>query len=256
MSAAVDQAERETKEELDRLTVANTDLVITERDLEEPTAETKSPTEDQSWRTPFRWTPLLGAVGFYQVLLQGIYINNEKILKSSPIILDINTPLILAPPLAARTFYASISGALPLDSDGKGRAGRSPFWQFPCLNPPILHFEFDRFPFPVLHGPGGLGGRFSLGRVRRGSGYCVGAVVEWDGNGNEDGKAGDGLGGVWVVGEGFFREVGAVFDVSIPPSLSLCLRCVYVCLKLANTSVICSMGRQQWGFELCDQVPR
>ena len=49
-------------------------------------------------------------------------------------------------------------------------------------------------------------------------------MVEWDGNnGGEDGKAADGLGGVWVVGEGFFREVGTVFDVSILLSFFLSL---------------------------------
>ena len=89
------------------------------------------------------------------------------------------------------------------------------------------------------------GGKFSLGRWREGSGYCVGAVVEsrmgdvseergqgrqggggrgglgagmrgWR-NGKGPGEvAGNGMRGVWVVGEGFFRGVGAVFDVSTP----------------------------------------
>lgn len=74
------------------------------------------------------------------------------------------------------------------------------------------------------------GGKFSLGRLRDGSGYCVGAVVEsrmgateaGDGlagggirSGTGKGKgSGNGMKDVWVVGEGFFRGVGAVFDVS------------------------------------------
>ncbi len=76
---------------------------------------------------------------------------------------------------------------------------------------------------------GGPGGKFSLGKVREGSGYCVGAVVETRmgvkgevgvgkrGRGNTAGgglAAGNGLRDVWVLGEGFFRGVGAVFDVS------------------------------------------
>lgn len=74
------------------------------------------------------------------------------------------------------------------------------------------------------------GGKFSLGRLRDGSGYCVGAVVEsrmgatevgdgLAGGGTRSGTgkvkaSGNGMKDVWVVGEGFFRGVGAVFDVS------------------------------------------
>lgn len=81
------------------------------------------------------------------------------------------------------------------------------------------------------------GGKFSLGRLRDGSGYCVGAVVESSmgvkedagglgGRGSRSGagrdkSGGNGLKDVWVVGEGFFRGVGAVFDVS-----SSFLRCL------------------------------
>lgn len=90
------------------------------------------------------------------------------------------------------------------------------------------------------------GGKFSLGRLREGSGYCIGAVVETRmgvGRGAEvvgkRGRSGKGKGGfgenggvgvgagelagngmrdVWVLGEGFFRGVGGVFDVSCPPT--------------------------------------
>ena len=77
------------------------------------------------------------------------------------------------------------------------------------------------------------GGRFSLGRLKNGSGYCLGNVVESrmgvreekDGMMGETrnelrtsvqrgGMGGNGMRDVWVIGEGFFRGVGAVFDVS------------------------------------------
>lgn len=76
------------------------------------------------------------------------------------------------------------------------------------------------------------GGKFSLGRLEAGSGYCVGAVVETrmgvreerdevvhDGTRGRSAPSRGGLGGngmrdVWVIGEGFFRGVGGVFDVS------------------------------------------
>lgn len=78
------------------------------------------------------------------------------------------------------------------------------------------------------------GGKFSLGRLKAGSGYCVGAVVETrmgmkgeNGGGIAGGEngwmgksrgtlAGNGMRDVWVIGEGFFRGVGAVFDVGRP----------------------------------------
>jgi hypothetical protein len=85
---------------------------------------------------------------------------------------------------------------------------------------------------------GAPGGKLSLGRLRRGSGYCVGAVVETrmgvqDERDHARGKqginngmrsqervltslagemAGNGMRDVWVIGEGFFRGVGVVFD--------------------------------------------
>ncbi len=87
---------------------------------------------------------------------------------------------------------------------------------------------------------GSPGGRFSLGRLREGSGYCVGAVVETrmgvgddtdplKKRGRKGGSsgglpnvglgagelAGNGMRDVWVLGEGFFRGVGGVFDVSL-----------------------------------------
>jgi hypothetical protein len=81
------------------------------------------------------------------------------------------------------------------------------------------------------------GGRLSLGKIRNGSGYCVGSVVETRmgeatsqnllagrGKGRHGGStapaaaglidAGNGLKDVWVLGEDFLRGVSAVFDVS------------------------------------------
>ena len=154
-------------------------------------------------------------------------------------ILQINSPFILAPPLAAKAFYASVSGSRPLPPPF------SNFYVFPCLNPPALHFEFSGTLFPFMQGGRGAewsgipGGKFSLGRLEAGSGYCVGAVVEtrmgireernevvYDGKRgrsapNRGGLGGNGMRDVWVIGEGFFRGVGGLFDVSSPLQLLL-----------------------------------
>lgn len=146
---------------------------------------------------------------------------------------QINSPFILAPPLAAKAFYASVSGSYPLPPP------YSNFYAFPCLNPPSLHFEFSSTKFPFMQGGRGAewsgipGGKFSLGRLKPGSGYCVGAVVETRVGVREEkseildeGRRGtlsgahrgnlgaNGMRDTWVIGEGFFRGVGGVFDVS------------------------------------------
>jgi hypothetical protein len=134
------------------------------------------------------------------------------------------------------------------------------FYAFPCLNPPTLHFEIAGWGFPVMHGSKGSGiggppgGKFSLGRLAEGTGYCVGAVVatklgfqgkgqdmekrkknkvplksnldnDYSGsalgadidsesrNANHEAASENGLGGVWIIGEPFFRTVAGVFDV-------------------------------------------
>ena len=138
---------------------------------------------------------------------------------------QVNTPFIVAPPSAAKDFYSSIAGSRQLPH---------PYGQFhayPCFNPPKVHFEFLAQRFEVLkgkHDEGTFspGGRFSLGRMNSGSGYCIGIVVEsrmGDGmslSGTEERTSthssvgGNGLSDVWIVGEPFFRDVEVVFNVS------------------------------------------
>lgn len=148
---------------------------------------------------------------------------------------QMNSPFILAPPLAVKAFYASVSGSYPLPPP------YSNFYAFPCLNPPDIDFDFGGTKFPFMRGARGSvadwsglpGGRFSLGRLKPGSGYCVGAVAETRMGMKEEkeemvstGKrsnrlaykgnlGGNGMRDVWVIGEGFFKGVGGAFDVSL-----------------------------------------
>ncbi len=282
---AVDLVQKQTRQELDRVgdleraaanskTGSTDGRVILKRDLEPDTV-----TQEQSvdWRSGWKWSKVQGAEGWWQVLMQGVWVDGSKVLKNQPVVIDVrpqlslysspltvlptdassflrqlNTPFILAPPLAARAFYASISGSRPLPPPHDN------LHIFPCLNPPVLHFEFSGWSFPAMQGGKGAdwwgspGGKFSLGRLREGSGYCVGAVVETRMGVGEDtdpvkkrGRkggsvgafanagvaagelAGNGMRDVWVLGEGFFRGVGGVFDVSpvrsggVPPYVML-----------------------------------
>lgn len=147
---------------------------------------------------------------------------------------QMNSPFILAPPLAVKAFYGSVSGSYQLPPP------LSNFYAFPCLNPPDIDFEFGGTRIAFKRGARGSvadwsglpGGRFSLGRLKPGSGYCVGAVVETQMGIREEknerpdiGKrgiraahrgnlGGNGLRDVWVIGEAFFKGIGVVFDVS------------------------------------------
>ncbi|KAF2101588.1 hypothetical protein NA57DRAFT_35284 [Rhizodiscina lignyota] len=153
----------------------------------------------RDWKDMWKWTPVEGADGWWQVLLAGVWVDGVKVLKNHPMIIDLTTPFILAPPSAVRTFYSSIPGSRRLPSP------HNAFFAYPCLNPPPLAFEFAGANFPVLKGPQDLkdrpwpyvGGKLSLGRIARGSGFCVGAVVEND---------------RWVLGELGFRGLGMVFE--------------------------------------------
>lgn len=178
------------------------------------------------WRSQFKWSTVQGAEGWWQTLLAGIWINASKIMKNQPVVLDLNSPFVLAPPQATRKFYEAVPGARRLE------APYDQFYVFPCLNPPNVAFEFAGWNFPALQGAsisdywGPLGGKLSLGKLRAGSGYCVGAVVESKmGVRLEQIKAarkvtgplagemaGNGMKDAWVIGEPFFRTVGVVFD--------------------------------------------
>ena len=173
--------------------------------------------------------------------MQGVWIDGAKVVQNQGVVIDINCPFILAPPLAAKAFYSSVSGSWPLP------APYSNFYAYPCLNPPVVQFEFDHSRFPFMQGGRGAdwtgfpGGRFSLGRLKEGSGYCIGAVVETRmgikeerrqamGEGRRGSRSAANMGllgansmrDLWVIGEGFFRGVGGAFDVSLQiPSIPL-----------------------------------
>jgi hypothetical protein len=175
-----------------------------------------------SVKEQFRWVGVHGAEGWWTTLMGGVWINGAKIISDQPVLFDIQSPFVLAPPAAARRFYQGIHATkrLPKPHDN--------MFAFPCLNQPNIAFEFARWIFPTLSGDvsmeerfdGPLGGKLSLGKLRNGTGYCLGAVVETsmgvvnqaeaESNGM---RAGDGLKNFWVIGEPFFRGTGVAFDL-------------------------------------------
>ncbi|KAI9669465.1 MAG: hypothetical protein M1817_004690 [Caeruleum heppii] len=246
---AVDMVQKQTEEELDRLGNLDKLPAVEPAEAADPISpdpekrhhlpnekrdDRKKSTTDhaETWKDGWKWSKVQGARGWWQILMQGVWVDGSRVLQNQPVIIDINTPFILAPPAAAKAFYASIPGARPVPHP------HDRFHVFPCLNPPPLAFEFGGRKFPVLQGSKGIdvwgppGGKFSLGKISKGSGFCVGAVVESrtgmdgdqvrreeksggrdvEGSGPGMMDAGNGLRDVWVLGEGFFRGVGGVFD--------------------------------------------
>ena len=166
-----------------------------------------------SAETQFRWTNMQGAAGWWTTLMAGVWVNGAKVLKNQPVLFDVQCPFILAPPSAVARFYEAIGGAFRMETPYDN------FFAFPCLNQVNVAFELGGWNFPSMSGEGNradavhgpAGGRFSLGKIGNGTGYCLGIVVEtkmsarreWDSSGLQD---------VWVLGEPFFRGLGVVFD--------------------------------------------
>ncbi|KPI40701.1 uncharacterized protein AB675_10838 [Cyphellophora attinorum] len=161
----------------------------------------------------FKWTKTQGPPGWWTTLMPGVWINGAKVMRNQPVLLDIQSPFILAPSEAARQFYAAIGGSYRLP------APHDMFFAIPCLNKVNIAFEMAGWNFPVmsaettrfdsLHGP--PGGPLSLGKLEDGTGYCVGVVVETR-MGESSEWADSGLKRTWVLGEPFFRGLGVVFD--------------------------------------------
>ena len=214
IASEVEQARIRSEVELDNMGNDAADLTFIDTEVDRRILSSFPGKLDEQ----FIWVKVRGAEGWWTTLMQGVWINGAKVLKNQPVLLDVQSPFILAPPLAARRFYESISGYKRLPSP------HNMFFAFPCLNRLHIAFEFGGWMFPTLSGEetieeglwGPPGGKLSLGKLGSGTGYCVGAVVE-SRMGVPDvtfkTEVADGMRDVWVIGEPFFRGVGVAFDV-------------------------------------------
>jgi hypothetical protein len=85
----------------------------------------------------WKWIKLHNDEGWWTLLMDGLWVNNAKILQNQQVILDINTPFLIAPPHAAQKFYASIFGSRRLPSF------YDQFHAYPCFSPPKIYFDFE-----------------------------------------------------------------------------------------------------------------
>jgi hypothetical protein len=184
----------------------------------------------ENLKEQFHWVKVSGPKGRWTTLLSGVWVGGSKVLKNQPVLLDVNCPFIVAPPLAGRAFWESVGGAQRLTlgvNENRNGSESDGFWKFPCLNKVSVAWEFGGRMFQAFKEGGreeGLfgpeGGAMSLGKLRDGdgasSGYCVGIVVEsrmgTAKKGRDDPWRNSGMRDVWVLGEPFFRGLGVVLD--------------------------------------------
>lgn len=94
---AVELVEQQTREQLDKfgelqIAVAKGQAepedmkVILKRD-----AKLNTHTQDESvdWRNGWKWSKVQGAEGWWQILMQGVWVDGSKVLKNQPVVIDV-----------------------------------------------------------------------------------------------------------------------------------------------------------------------
>lgn len=87
-SNIVEKVVQQTKDELDRLGAMNAEL----KERDSPSSDPAFQIRQSDWHTSWRWTKLQAAEGWWQILMQGVWINGIKVLKNLPVVLDVRKP--------------------------------------------------------------------------------------------------------------------------------------------------------------------
>ena len=95
-AGAVELVDQQTKEELDRAGDINPaspqdSLGLARRGLRK-TSEFKS--RQSEWQEGWKWSKVQGAEGWWQILMQGVYVNGDKVLKNQPVVIDVSLPFL------------------------------------------------------------------------------------------------------------------------------------------------------------------
>ncbi|KAI0346661.1 acid protease [Trametopsis cervina] len=128
--------------------------------------------------------------GYWQVTLDGVAVNGNSAVSSVQSIIDTGTTLIVGDAKRVKAFYAKIPGS----KDASATVG-SGYYSFPCSSTPQVSFTYAGRSFAIAPQ------YFNLGRVSRGSSYCVGGIVA------------SGSLPFWIVGDVFLQNVYSSFDM-------------------------------------------
>lgn len=105
---AVDYVEAQTRKQLDEIGALqrtavtdqppSTDINTIVKRESEPGTTARDP-NPPDWRTGWKWSNVQGAEGWWQTLLQGVWVDGSKVLQNQPVVIDVRFPLIpLSPP--------------------------------------------------------------------------------------------------------------------------------------------------------------
>ncbi|KAJ3812930.1 acid protease [Lentinula aff. lateritia] len=131
-------------------------------------------------------------VGFWQIDLQSVNVNDKAVVSDLSAVVDTGTTLIVGDPDNVAAFYAAIPGS----KDASKTLGPGFFTgKFPCDDIPSVSLTFAGKAFTLSPDT------FNLGLVSLGSNDCVGGVSASD------------LGNFWVTGDVFLQNVYTSFDV-------------------------------------------
>ncbi len=100
---AVDLVMEQTRMELERLGEAEraaagsqtspTDGILKKRDL-----QSDREAEARDWHSGWKWSKVQGAEGWWQILMQGVWVDGSKVLKNQPVVIDVRLPPDLRSP--------------------------------------------------------------------------------------------------------------------------------------------------------------
>lgn len=88
----VARVERQTKEELDRLGELERGAALDEtkeKEKEKKRKKKRDVEEEEDWTKNWKWSRVQGAAGWWQVLMQGVWVEGRKVLKNQQVIIDV-----------------------------------------------------------------------------------------------------------------------------------------------------------------------
>ncbi|KAI0632379.1 acid protease [Trametes polyzona] len=134
---------------------------------------------------------LSSAIGYWMIGGGSVSINGKKAVSGFDTIIDSGSTIMIAPQIAAQSFWKQVKGAKVFDQE-------SGMYSYPCKSAPKVAFSWGGKSWSISADD------FNLGETEEGSGQCVGALV-----------AGDvGLGdSIWLLGDTLMKNVYTVFSV-------------------------------------------
>ncbi len=100
---AVESVMQQTKEQMDKFGELEKSNGGDQEITEEPKLVEKSASDpglvakDDAWREGWKWSKVQGAEGWWQILMQGVWVDGTKVLKNQPVVIDVSSPLPFSP---------------------------------------------------------------------------------------------------------------------------------------------------------------